>query len=193
MGEKSSWVRIALAGVVTGTIMFAIVDGDGEEEREKPSPARPAVVPRELAIPSLKLTAPLMKLGMTADGGVELPPYEKPNVAGWYKGSAVPGDEGASVIIGHVDTRTAAAVFFRLRQVRKGAVVKVTRSDGKVAEYRVDSVERVPKERFPVERVYLEDGLRLVTCGGEFDWKKHSYRDNVIVYASRVGAPISRA
>ena len=51
----------------------------------------------------------------------------------------------------------------------------------------------MPKKRFPARRVYLEDGLRLVTCGGEFDWKKHSYRDNIIVYASLVGAPISRA
>ena len=138
MGERSSWVRIALAGVVTGTIMFAVVEGDDADEAERRPAARPAVVPRELVIPSLKLKAPLMKLGMTPDGGVELPPYEKPNVAGWYQGSAVPGDAGASVIIGHVDTRTAAAVFFRLRQVRKGAIVKVARSDGKVAEYRVD-------------------------------------------------------
>ena len=60
-------------------------------------------------------------------------------------------------------------MFYRLRQVRKGAEVRITRSDGKVARYRVEKIEQVPKERFPAERVYTEDGLRLVTCGGVFD------------------------
>ncbi len=30
--------------------------------------------------------------------------------------------------------------------------------------------------------------LRLITCGGEFDEKSRSYRDNVVVYA-RQAAP----
>ena len=60
-------------------------------------------------------------------------------MAGWYTGSAVPGEKGASVIVGHVDTKTAPAVFYKLRHVRKGEIVKVERSDGKVVKYKVDS------------------------------------------------------
>jgi LPXTG-site transpeptidase (sortase) family protein len=182
----SQWKRIAIAGVVTGTLLYAVAGRDLRETREERAPAKVAAVPQRIDIPSLKLEAPLMKLGLTKEGDVELPPYEKPHLAGWYKGSAVPGEPGASVIIGHVDTKKTAAVFYRLRQVRKGAEVKVTRSDGKVARYRVDKIEQVPKERFPAERVYLEDGLRLVTCGGAFDWAERQYRDNIIVYASLI-------
>ncbi|MFI0417708.1 class F sortase [Spongiactinospora sp. 9N601] len=178
---ETRWGRIVLAGVVTGAVLVAINRG-GQEER----PAQAAVVPRAIDIPALKLEAPLMKLGMSGDGEVELPPYEKPDTAGWFRHSAVPGDKGASVIIGHVDTKTAPAVFYRLRQLRKGQEIRVERSDGKVAKYRVESVEQVDKNRFPARRVYVEDGLRLVTCGGSFDWTKHEYRDNVIVYASLV-------
>ncbi len=151
----------------------------------EPTATRSSAVPERIDIPQLKLKAPLMELGLTSGGEVELPPYEKPKVAGWYTGSAVPGDEGASVIIGHVDTKTAPAVFYRLRELKEGSVVKVARSDGKTVTYEVDSVEQIPKDAFPAESVYTGEGLRLVTCGGDFDWKKHEYRDNIIVYASR--------
>ncbi|GLW96274.1 class F sortase [Microtetraspora sp. NBRC 16547] len=182
MAGSSRWVVIA--GIATGLVLFAM--SPREQERQPATPSS-TVVPRRIDIPALKLTAPLMKLGLSAEGDVELPPYDKPGTAGWYTGSSVPGDDGASVIIGHVDTKTAPAVFYRLRELRKGQLVKVLRSDGETAEYRVDSVERVPKTDFPAERVYAEDGLRLITCGGSFDWAHHEYRDNVIVYASRAG------
>ncbi|MEU8192534.1 class F sortase [Microbispora amethystogenes] len=172
---------VIVAGVVTG-LVFAVITG-GRDTGDQ-AEVRTSVVPKRIDIPALRLKAPLMKLGLSDEGDVELPPFDKPTTAGWYTGSAVPGDPGASVIIGHVDTKTAPAVFYRLRDLRKGAVVKVVRSDGKTASYTVDSVERVPKNDFPAERVYTEDGLRLITCGGDFDWKQHEYRDNVIVYAS---------
>jgi LPXTG-site transpeptidase (sortase) family protein len=183
MAESSRWLRIVVAGAVTGFVLVAVNRQSAEE------PARAAVVPERLDIPSLDLSAPLMKLGLTGDGEVELPPYEKPKTAGWFRHSAVPGEEGASVIIGHVDTKTAPAVFYRLRDLRKGQVVRVRRSDGKAVEYRVDAVEQVDKNRFPTRKVYVDEGLRLVTCGGAFDWAKHEYRDNVIVYASLVKRP----
>lgn len=172
--------QVVFAGVATGLalVMFGKID--------TVAPPAEKVVPESIDIPSIDVEAPLMKLGRTDDGEVELPPYEKPKLAGWYTGSAVPGDKGASVIVGHVDTKTAPAVFYKLKQVRKGDQVKVERSDGKVVTYRVDAVEQVHKDRFPLRRVYVEDGLKLVTCGGRFDRVKGEYVDNVIVYASRV-------
>ncbi|WP_246238616.1 class F sortase [Acrocarpospora corrugata] len=169
--------------MITGLVLVAI-----SKPRTEQIATRSAAVPERIDIPALAIKAPLMKLGLTGAGDVELPPYEKPKVAGWYTGSAVPGDDGASVIIGHVDTKSAPAVFYRLRELRKGATVKVLRSDGKTASYQVDSVAQIPKDEFPARSVYTGDGLRLVTCGGDFDWKNHEYRDNIIVYASRVTA-----
>ncbi|WP_336212946.1 class F sortase [Nonomuraea sp. LPB2021202275-12-8] len=171
--------RVVLAGAVTGLLLVAF----GKGMQSTPEPAA-SVVPKSIDIPSIEVEAPLMKLGLK-DGEVELPPYEKPKVAGWYTGSAVPGEKGASVIVGHVDTKTAPAVFYKLRHVRKGEIVKVERSDGKVVRYKVDAVEQVHKDDFPLRRVYVDDGLKLVTCGGRFDHAAGEYLDNIIVYASR--------
>jgi hypothetical protein len=44
-------------------------------------------------------------------------------------------------------------------------------------------VENVSKKRFPTRRVYGEvgfAGLRLITCGGDFEG--HHYTGNTIVY-----------
>lgn len=182
MADSGKWLKIVAAGFVTGTIMYALTGRPPDAPPQKAT----AAIPKRLDIPSLKMKAPLMKLGLSGDGEVELPPFEKPATAGWFDQSAVPGEDGPSVIIGHVDTKTAPAVFYRLREVKKGAVIKVLRSDDKVAQYKVDSIEQVAKDSFPAERVYVEDGLRLVTCGGAFDRSTHEYLDNIIVYASRV-------
>ncbi|MFI6733554.1 class F sortase [Nonomuraea sp. NPDC050451] len=172
--------RVVLAGAATGLLLVAF----GKSMQTGTTPTA-SIVPESIDIPSIDVDAPLMKLGLSKDGEVELPPYEKPKVAGWYTGSAVPGEKGASVIIGHVDTKTAPAVFYKLRQLRKGETVKVERSDGKVVSFKVDHVEQVHKDSFPTRRVYLEDGLKLVTCGGKFDYATGEYLDNIIVYASR--------
>ncbi|WP_030451450.1 class F sortase [Herbidospora cretacea] len=173
--------RMVVAAIVSGFVLFAMT----KPETAQVEGERSTAVPERVDIPALQMKAPLIKLGLTGDGEVELPPYEKPKIAGWYEGSSVPGDKGAAVIIGHVDTKTAPAVFYRLRELKKGAVVKVVRSDGKTVSYKVDAIEQIPKESFPAEKVYLGEGLRLITCGGQFDWDAHEYKDNVIVYASR--------
>ncbi|MEV0581607.1 class F sortase [Nonomuraea sp. NPDC050310] len=173
--------RVVLAGAATGLVMVAF----GKVVQDQ-SPAVAAVVPQSIGIPSLDLEAPLMKLGTTKTGEMELPPYEKPKLAGWFKGSAVPGDKGASIIVGHVDTKTEPAVFYKLRKLKKGDLVEIERSDGKVAKYKVTSMEQVDKDEFPAERVYEQDGLKLVTCGGTFDFDRNEYDDNVIVYATLV-------
>ncbi|MFG1698084.1 class F sortase [Nonomuraea sp. NPDC049309] len=176
--------RVVLAGAVTGLLLYAF--GQNTDIGTTAKPAQASVVPKTIDIPSIDVEAPLMKLGLLENGEVELPPYEKPKMAGWYTGSAVPGEKGASVIIGHVDTKTAPAVFYKLRELRKGDTVKVERSDGKVVRYKVDRIEQVHKDEFPAKKVYLEDGLKLVTCGGKFDYAKGEYVDNIIVYASQV-------
>jgi hypothetical protein len=65
--------------------------------------------------------------------------------------------------------------------------IEVGRADGSVAVFRVDALEQYPKNRFPTAKVYgnlHHAGLRLITCGGDFDRERGHYRDNIVVYAS---------
>jgi hypothetical protein len=56
--------------------------------------------------------------------------------------------------------------------------------------FRVVSREAFPKSKAPYSRLFARDGrarLTLVTCGGAFNRKNGSYRDNIVVTAVPVG------
>jgi sortase (surface protein transpeptidase) len=115
---------------------------------------------------------------------VEVP--DPPVVAGWYAPGTRPGDPGSAVILGHVDSKHAPAVFYRLRELRRGDEVLVGRADGSTLRFVVQRTQQYPKARFPTDDVYyptLTPELRLVTCGGEFDSSWGHYLSNIIVFA----------
>lgn len=149
--------------------------------------------PRSVEVPSVGIDAPVVRRGLDQDGAIDPPPYDLPQTAGWYGKGTEPGAEGAALLVGHVDTETKPAVFYGLSAVRPGEKVKVTREDGSVAEFTVDDVEVVTRERFDAEKAYgpRVDGraeLRLITCGGTYDQKSRSYTANVVVSAYLTGA-----
>jgi hypothetical protein len=96
------------------------------------------------------------------------------------------------VIVGHVDSAASGpSVFFRLRLLRPGDRVEVRRADGWTAVFRVQEVHRFPKGNFPTSLVYGDTTapeLRLITCGGAFNRRRHSYLDNVVVLLTLVGS-----
>jgi sortase (surface protein transpeptidase) len=143
--------------------------------------------PARLRIPALHVDSRVDALDVQKDGSIAVP--DRTEVAGWYRHGPRPGQPGPAVILGHVDSRTGPGVFVDLRTVRRGALIRIDRADGTSVTFRVSTVSRVPKDRFPTDQVYaptLDPTLRLVTCGGTFDQTRGSYRDNVIVFAELV-------
>jgi sortase (surface protein transpeptidase) len=146
-----------------------------------------SALPVRLRIPSLGVDAPVGPVGKAADGTVEVP--SRWEDVGWYDGGARPGEDGPTVLLGHVDSKAGPAVFARLPQAPPGTVVEVVGDGGEVTRWRVERTEQHPKTRFPTEAVYLpalRPELRLVTCGGAFDRATGHYVDNVVVHASLV-------
>jgi hypothetical protein len=142
-------------------------------------------VPVRIDIPRIGVASPLDRLGRARDKTVEVP--TRWEVAGWYAAGTRPGDPGSAVILGHVDSKRGPAVFFRLRELRRGDEIEVGRADGSTIRFTVERVAQYDKRRFPTDEVYyptLTPALRLVTCGGEFDATAGHYRSNVIVFAT---------
>ncbi|MFD5692729.1 class F sortase [Streptomyces rubiginosohelvolus] len=149
--------------------------------------------PERVEVPSVGIEAPVVARGLDPDGAIDPPPYGMPKTAGWYGDGTQPGAKGTALFVGHVDTDTKPAVFYGLSAVKPGARIEVTRTDGSVAEFTVDDVELVTRERFDAQKAYgpREDGraeLRLITCGGTYDHKTRSYTANVVVSAYLTGA-----
>jgi LPXTG-site transpeptidase (sortase) family protein len=145
-------------------------------------PVVPGDPPTRVRIPAIGVDSPLELLHLDAHGALSTPTFPH---AGWYADGPAPGDIGPAVIAGHVDSTSGPAVFYRLGDLRSGDTVEVQRS-GRWLAFRVVDVRRYPKDAFPTAEVYgptPDPQLRLITCSGDFDPKRHSYVDNTVVYA----------
>lgn len=144
-------------------------------------------IPVHISIPSIGVSADVTSVGKNPDGSVQVPSLTDHNLAGWYEHSPTPGQPGASVIVGHVDSYTGPSVFYKLRYLRHGQLIVVGLADGDRATFQVGNVVVVPKDQFPTTSVYgttSYPALRVITCGGPFDAASGHYVDNIIVYAN---------
>ncbi|MFJ5774891.1 class F sortase [Streptomyces sp. NPDC093094] len=146
--------------------------------------------PVRLRIPAAGVDTPLIRLGLAADGTVEVPPVTAHDRAGWYRHSPTPGQLGPSVVLGHVTVGDHGdGVFRRLARLRREDRIEVRLADGVTAVFAVREVRTVAKAEFPVDDVYGDVSrpeLRLITCGGPRT--DDEYRDNVIVFAVLVSS-----
>lgn len=165
--------------------------GADDPEAVVPAPAGTAAVvadglrPTRVALPSIEVDAPVVDLGISGDGHVQVP--TAPQDTGWLTTSPAPGQQGPAVILGHVDSTNGPAVFYRLRQLAVGDPVVVTRKDGTQVRFTVDGLRRFAKSDFPTQATYGPvpgPALRLITCDGPYDRSAGGYQDNLVVFAS---------
>jgi hypothetical protein len=143
-----------------------------------------ASAPTRLTIPTLRVDTGLERLGLNPDGTIEVP--KDPNQAGWYTNGPSPGEQGPAVILGHLDSATGPAVFWRLSSLKVGSEVVVAREDGSTAKFLVSRVASFPVDQFPSDQVYgatTDAELRLITCGGQYSLVQRRYLSNVVVFA----------
>ncbi|WP_329058649.1 class F sortase [Streptomyces sp. NBC_00117] len=146
----------------------------------------PRARPTRLLIPKIGVNAPFTELVIGPTGQLQPPPAADTNLVGWMADGVTPGETGTSIIAGHVDTKTSAAVFAGLTNLKTGDTFSVERADSRTASFVVDSAETFAKNNFPNERVYGDTPqaqVRLITCTGVYDHVKKDYTDNLVVFA----------
>jgi len=166
------------ASAVGRTARRSLVAARTPARREMPIPVR-------ISIPAIGVDAPIVRLGLNPDRTIQVP--KNFAEAGWFQPGPEPGERGAAVIVGHLDSRLGPGVFYRLHELPVGAVIKIKVQDGRTVRFIARSMIRVPKSRFPTTRVYVHTGppaLRLVTCAGKLNWATGHHRDNYIVFAT---------
>jgi sortase (surface protein transpeptidase) len=207
--KAAAVVALTCAAIGVGSLAYATHDegggpqapaGVGRTRSDAPSvqpeqtapahsrgPLMTRSVPMQVAVPSVNIDTSLLRLGLNADGSLQVP--WKPLLAGWYTGSPTPGQLGPAIIAGHVDSwATGPAVFYRLGEVAVGAHVLVTRADASVADFRVTAVTSYPKAAFPTHRVYGDVNraeLRLITCA-KWNSNTQEYDNNIVVFAKLI-------
>jgi sortase (surface protein transpeptidase) len=144
-----------------------------------------AAAPTRLRIPAIGVDSTLGQLDKKADGTMDVP--SDFNQPGWYARGPAPGEKGPAVILGHLDSYTGPAVFWRLSTLHAGDVIEVDREDGSKVTFKVTRIASFSVDSFPTAEIYGPSAgpeLRLITCGGTYSLTRRQYLSNVVAFAS---------
>lgn len=173
--------------------------GDAEEDETAPpseEEVTPAAVnsyrvdpgrPQLIEIEKLGKRSRIKPMGLLRSGALNTP-YNIYDT-GWYDKSSKPGEGGAMLIVGHANGPTQPGVFYNLKKLEAGDIVKVTRGDGQQFSYKVVSKEQVKTDKVDMTKALLpvtkgKGGLTLMTCAGKV--KGNTFEDRMIVYAEQI-------
>ena len=204
-------VGVSVGHWSTGAADGAALDTHGQLVRVLPVPVPPTAATKEirgqsrksvrvrwaqqprpvrLLIPAIGVAAPVLRLGLNADGSAQTP--DTVTDVGWFAPGPEPGEKGAALMIGHVDSYRGPGVFYRLRALRRGDRITVVLRGSRRIHFVVTGATEQSKSRFPTGLVFARTPrptLRLVTCGGMFDRSTGHYLDNYIVFAHLATGP----
>lgn len=127
------------------------------------NPTGAACIPKHLTVSSVGINERVVPMGTNAQGQI----YPPAHTTMWYNRSTQPGQDGISVIAGHV-TYDGPDNFYNLRNVPVGANVNVTCTNGKSVTLRVTHKESILKTDLTTDqRVWGGSStpvVTLITC-----------------------------
>jgi len=143
-------------------------------------------LPNLLEIPKIKVNAPIIYLGLGADGNMAAPSDVKH--AGWYKYGPLPGNKGSAIIVGHLNgPKGQVGIFSSLSKLLPGDTISVVDDKHQAISFVVRSVKTYNQNDRPKD-LFSSDGyhLNLVTCTGRWDPVHHTYSQRLVVLTDKV-------
>ncbi len=144
-------------------------------------------MPRRIILPSIGAEGCIQKVGVDQNNAVAVP--SNIHLAGWFVNSVKPGDEGVSLIDGHVRGKYGPAIFTDLKKLNSGDKFQVEFGDQSIRNFEVVSseelsIESVVKQMFTPKQG-VDRQLNLITCGGNFDRNNQHY-DKRVLFVSKI-------
>lgn len=158
----------------------------GQKERDESSVisyVREGIEPNRIEIPALDIDASIENVGLLEHGQMDEPSTME-DVA-WYEGGYMPGEQGSSVIAGHVDSRTGPAVFSELEDLTQGDEIIITDEKGEEKVFVVQGSESYDRNDAPLQTIFgysYRSQLNLITCTGEFNSEAGTHDERLVVY-----------
>ncbi len=142
--------------------------------------------PRYITIPKLGVDSRVLSVGVNADGALATPNnvYD----AAWYKESSLPGQPGAMLIDGHVSSWATNGVFYGIKKLVAGDLIKIERGDGVIFTYSVVKSQIYPAGNVDMQSAITpveagKPGLNLITCTGKVSPGTSEFTERIVVYA----------
>jgi len=150
------------------------------------TPAAKNAYPVRLIIPAIEVNAPIENVGIQANGEMGTPVQHKWNGVGWFVAGTLPGQQGSTVMDGHLDDdHGAPAVFWNLSKLRAGDSVVVMDSDNKTQRFHVIRMASYAYNQAPLQEIFGNGGgkyLNLITCAGSWSYDQQQFQQRLVVY-----------
>lgn len=143
--------------------------------------------PKYITLPSIASEGFIEQVGINQERQIAVP--TNIHIAGWYINSLRPGEEGLSIIDGHVGVGNPG-IFSELWKLVSGDIFSIEFGDGTVRQFRVEEVLVVDAETANTALFTrdpeIKSQLNLITCDGDFDRLTRQYDQRVIVVSSAI-------
>jgi LPXTG-site transpeptidase (sortase) family protein len=139
-----------------------------------------------LLIPAIGVDAPVEPVGVLPNGDLNVPQKNQWTAVGWYKDGTIPGQSGSAIIDGHLDRPGGApAVFWDLRQLRRGDIVMIMDARGQTLHFQVVQLQTYQPDVAPLAMIYGDTSgvyLNLITCAGRWMPSRHQTTERLVVF-----------
>ena len=178
-----NWYNIQHAGVPAGHTVATVSTDTPSEQPVPDSYSVPADKPLSIQLPTIKTGGFIQQVGVDKENQMVVP--SNVNMAGWYTKSVLPGDDGLSIIDGHVHGLYAKGIFYNLGKLKAGDEFTVTYGDKSVRKFKVKQVQTVSIKEADttlfVRDKNIPKQLNLITCTGKYDKASKTYDSRIIV------------
>ena len=173
-------------------ISSVLTETDETPDENEPDTAQPYIVPpnqpQRIVISSVGIDGLIQKVGTDKNGRVVAP--SNIHFAGWYVDAKIPGEEGLSILDGHVSGKYADGIFKKLVAVKVNDTITITYGDGSSKKFIVIGSVTVPEAQASArlfdKKNDIASQLNLITCGGKYNKVTKTYEDRIIVIAKLV-------
>lgn len=142
-----------------------------------------------LQIPTIKLNAPVQKVGLTSSGAMGVP--SNYNDVGWLETGPEPGQVGTAVIAGHLNSGpNKPAAFTELASINPGDYIYISNKDiNDKLHFKVTDIKSYDVNTAPLEKIFGNSDtphLNLITCDGKWDNSKKDYTKRLVVFSKMI-------
>lgn len=191
------FVLVSIGGIFLYQYMHGIRGGATEEEppsvrqitgQELKGYIVPSTFSRYISIESIGVHSRVVSVGVLADKRMQSPS----NVfdVGWFTKSALPDQEGAVVVNGHISSEKTRGVFYRLKDLKQGETVELERGDGKKIRYQVVKKEITDVNKVDMVRVQKpiegKKGLNMISCIGSVIKGTREFDKRIIIFTKQI-------
>lgn len=144
--------------------------------------------PKKIRIPKIGVDSFVQRAGVDQNNQIAVP--TNVHLTSWFADSQKPGQDGLSIIAGHVSGRTTDGIFKGLAQLAEGDQFEVELGNGQILHYKVLSTTSAKASESAnllfSQNPKVRSQLNLITCGGNFDARTNQYEERVIVYTQLI-------